>query len=392
MTAPLAITIVQGAFLPVPAVLGGAVEKAWHALGKEFARRGHRVVHVSCTHPDLPPTNLEDGVRHVRVRGYPTPRALWRLKLMDLAYTLRARRVLPPADVLVTNTFWLPLVERRRSRGRPYVHVARYPKGQLRLYPRRAVLQTVSAPIRDAILREVPAAAARVRVVPYPLSPVYLGPRGSGGPAILYAGRIHPEKGVHLLVESFAKIASTPPFAGWTLRIVGPWQTAQGGGGSSYRDRLISLAAPAQSRIELIGPEFNEAALVTRYRQAAVFAYPSLAEFGETFGLAALEAMAAGCAPLVSSLACFRDFIRPGENGMVFDHRTADPVAPLGQALTQLASDGGLRTRLQQAAWTTARDYALPEIAERFVRDFYRIGERSERDRSQGESCLPHPT
>jgi hypothetical protein len=35
------ITIVQGAFLPVPPVLGGAVEKIWFALGKEFASRGH---------------------------------------------------------------------------------------------------------------------------------------------------------------------------------------------------------------------------------------------------------------------------------------------------------------------------------------------------------------
>jgi glycosyltransferase involved in cell wall biosynthesis len=392
VTDPLIITLVQGAFLPVPPRLGGAVEKAWHALGKEFAHQGHRVVHVSCTHPDLPRTNVEEGVRHVRVRGYRTPRALWRLKLMDLAYALRARRVLPPADVLVTNTFWLPLVERRPSRGRPYVHVARYPKGQLRLYPERAVLQTVSAPIRDAILREVPTAAARVRVVPYPLSPVYLVPRVPSGPVILYAGRIHPEKGVHLLVEAFARLASTPPLTEWTLRIVGPWQTAQGGGGSSYRDRLVSLAAPARGRIELIEPEFNEAALVAQYRQAAVFAYPSLAEFGETFGLAALEAMAAGCVPLVSSLACFRDFIRPGENGMTFDHRAADPAAELGHALVQLASDAALRDRLQLAAWTTARDYALQEIADRFIRDFYRIRERSERDRSQGEPCLPHPT
>lgn len=392
MMPPLAITVVQGAFLPVPPLLGGAVEKAWHALGKEFARQGHRVVHVSCTHPGLPQTNSEEGVNHVRVRGYRTPRALWRLKLMDLAYTLRARRVLPPADILVTNTFWLPLIERRRSRGRPYVHVARYPKGQLRLYPRRAILQTVSAPIRDAILREVTTAAARVRVVPYPLAPVYLVPRAPSAPVILYAGRLHPEKGVHLLVEAFARLASTPPLSGWTLRIVGPWRTAQGGGGAGYRDRLVSLAAPARGRIELIEPEFNEAALVAQYRQAAVFAYPSLAEFGETFGLAALEAMAAGCAPLVSSLACFRDFIRPAENGMIFDHRAADPVASLGEALRQLASDAPLRDRLQLAAWTTARSYALPEIADGFIRDFYRIRERAGRDRSQEEPCLPHPT
>src|SRR5690606_7455505 len=119
MIRPLDITLVQGAFLPVPALLGGAVEKVWHALGQEFARGGHRVVHVSRSHASLPARNLEHGVEHRRVRGYETPRSLWRLKLLDLAYSLRARRALPRADVLVTNTFWLPAIERRASRGRP---------------------------------------------------------------------------------------------------------------------------------------------------------------------------------------------------------------------------------------------------------------------------------
>src|SRR5437868_7628952 len=41
-----------------------------------------------------------------------------------------------------------------------------------------------------------------------------------------------------------------------------------------------------------------------------------------SFGLAPLEAMADGCAVLVSNLDCFHDFIRDGETGFIFDHRT----------------------------------------------------------------------
>ena len=41
------ITIVLGAFFPVPPIMGGAVEKVWFALGQEFARRGHEVVQIS---------------------------------------------------------------------------------------------------------------------------------------------------------------------------------------------------------------------------------------------------------------------------------------------------------------------------------------------------------
>src|SRR5919198_726536 len=130
------ITIVTGAFFPVPPIMGGAVEKVWFALGQEFARRGHEVVHISRAHPKLPQTECRDGVRDVRVRGFDQPRSIIWLKFLDLLYSLRVRRVLPKADILVTNTFWLPIVERRASRGLIYVHVQRGPKGQMRWYTR----------------------------------------------------------------------------------------------------------------------------------------------------------------------------------------------------------------------------------------------------------------
>lgn len=374
MPDPLKITIVQGAFLPVPALLGGAVEKVWYALGQEFCRAGHHVVHVSRTHEALPSSNVDQGVEHRRVAGYATPRALWRLKLLDLAYTLRAQRVLPEADVLVTNTFWLPMLERRSSRGRPYVHVARYPKGQLKLYPRRTILQTVSEPIREAILKEVPSAGPRVRVLPYPLAPLYLVPRTAAQQVMLYTGRLHPEKGVHFLVEAFARLYSRG-LRDWTLRIIGPWKTAQGGGGEAYRQQLLAAAKQTGGAIEICEPIFNEADLVAEYQRAAVFVYPSMAEFGETFGLAVLEAMAAGCAPIVSALGCFRDFVREGENGVIFNHRVSDPVEPLALAMQQVASDAAHRERLRESAWLTARSYTLPQIAGRMIDDFRTITE-----------------
>ena len=172
---PLRITIVQGAFLPVPARLGGAVEKAWFALGAEFARQGHVVTHIGRRFDGLPDEEIASGVRYLRVGGHDAPASGLLLKAFDLAYTLRARRVIPESDILVTNTFWLPLLERRSGRGLGYVHVARFPKGQLRLYPRRAVLQTVSRPVRDAIRREAGGPDSRIRLVPYPLSQGYLG-------------------------------------------------------------------------------------------------------------------------------------------------------------------------------------------------------------------------
>ncbi|MDD5350261.1 MAG: hypothetical protein PHQ12_08635, partial [Chthoniobacteraceae bacterium] len=157
------ITIVQGAFLPVPPRMGGAVEKIWYALGREFARRGHEVTHISRRCLDLPERETLGGVRHVRVTGADAPGSLVALKALDLLYSLRVRRILPPADILVTHTFWLPMLVRGERFGKLYVHAARYPKGQMRFYAHAGRIQTVSRPIRDAIVCEAPRLAVRVR-------------------------------------------------------------------------------------------------------------------------------------------------------------------------------------------------------------------------------------
>jgi glycosyltransferase involved in cell wall biosynthesis len=261
---------------------------------------------------------------------------------------------------------------RGQSRGLPYVHVARYPKGQLKLY-RHAILQTVSAPIRDAIIAEDPTAVARTRVIAYPLSQRYLLPEISPGEnTLLYTGRVHPEKGVRLLIEAFAQL---PPALRqrWRVQIVGPWETAYGGGGEAHLAELKTATAPVADRIEFVGRIFDEARLIAHYRAARVFVYPSLAEKGETFGLAALEAMAAGCAPVVSNLACFQDFIRAGTNGLIFDHRAAASATELARTLGALLSDEVKLSSLRRAAWATARDYTLTHIAGLFLEDFTRL-------------------
>lgn len=365
---PLRISIVQGAFLPVPPLQGGAIEKAFHALGCGFAARGHTVTHVSRCFPGLADDEWQNGVRYRRVPGYDAPLRLWRLKWLDLLYSRRACRLLPPADVLVTHTFWLPLLERRPSRGLPYVHVGRYPRGQLRFYPPRAILQTGSAAIQNAILAEVPARAQRIRVIPYPLTSDYLvDPAVSPSRTVLYVGRIHPEKGLELLIEAFRQFHAGPG-SGWKLRLVGPHETRQGGGGSAFRDRLVKAAAGLP--VEIPGPEFAVERLIAHYREAAVFVYPSLAERGETFGLAVLEAMAAGAPSVVSGLPCFQEYIEPGKNGLVFDERSPVAAAQLAHALGALAAEPRRRDALAEAAWHTARRYTLDRVVERYLADF----------------------
>ncbi|MFN2540610.1 MAG: glycosyltransferase family 4 protein [Chthoniobacterales bacterium] len=367
------ITIVTGAFLPVPPIMGGAVEKAWFALAREFARRGHEMVFVSRKLPALAREEVVDGIRHIRVRGFDTPRSLLWLKFLDLLYSRRTMSMLPEADILVTNTFWLPLLLRDARRGEIYVHVGRFPKGQMRFYRRAARLQAPSHVVANAIKAEAPQLSSKVAVIPYPVTrsraetpPPSIEERAK---TILFVGRVHPEKGVHLLVEAFAKKARTV-FADWEMMIVGPVDEKFGGGGEAYAGMLKRMAQAARGKVIFRGAVFNPAALEHEFRSAKVFVYPSLAEKGEAFGLAPLEAMAQRCAVLVSNLDCFRDFICDGETGFVFDHRGPQPIAALGDKLEQVIVDHALVARVAQAGHRKAAEYSVASVADQFLGDF----------------------
>jgi glycosyltransferase involved in cell wall biosynthesis len=365
------ITILQGAFLPVPPIMGGAVEKIWFEMGKQFAARGHQVTHVSRSHPSLRPEEMIDGVRHLRVSGFETPRSGVWLKCLDFMYTLRAARHLPESDVIVTNTFWAPLLLNKRH-GVEVISVQRMPKGQMRIYRHAERWHAVSSAVEEAILREQPSERDRIRVIPNPLPFLEQNPAtmtgGGKGNLILYAGRIHPEKGLDLLISALRLPELQPWLKTWRVELAGPWSVAEGGGGESYVKSLLQSAKGLP--VSFSGALHEPARLQALYRKAAVFVYPSIAEMGETFGVAPLEAMACGAVPMVSDLACFKDFIRHGENGVVFDHRAGDAPQRLADALAALLADSSLCRQLAASALRVNQTHAPGRIAEMFLNDF----------------------
>ena len=350
----------------------------WFALGKEFARLGHEVVQVSRAYPSMPAEEWIEGVLHKRVGGYATPASGIKLKLLDLLYTLRSRAVVPAdSDIVVTNTFWAPLVLPAQLRRRCMPDVARMPKGQMRFYQAAARLRANSTPVAEAIRRELPASEhQRVVMIPNPL-PFDKPPTldlAAKQKVLLYTGRVHAEKGLDLLMKAFQLVEP-----GWKLQVVGPADTNAGGSGLAYLAQLKALAGSAN--VEFTGPVYDAERLNQLYAEAAVFVYPSVAEQGETFGLAPLEAMAWGCAPVVSDLACFHDFIQPGHNGLVFDHRHPDAVRLLAEAITRLQNDADFRTALATQALAVRESHATAFIAAEFLREFEYIMKEQELNR-----------
>ncbi len=359
------ISIALGPFHEPPPRGFGAVEKVWWSLAEALARAGHRV-HVNAKgSPGTVPAQRSHTTRFLR--GFQATGWLPLDLVKDFVFALQTLLALPRADVLVTNSFWLPVLAApfKRWKGRVVVHVARFPKGQMFLYRGADLLHTVSSPIAQAIEAQCPPLRERIAVIGYPIELQAFrvpAPRTSA-PIILYAGRIHPEKGVHMLAAAFRRVHEQFPTA--RLRIVGPWREASGGGGEAYLDRIRRRLEGMPA--EIVPPIADEAELAGQYRQAEVFCYPSLAARGETFGRAVLEAMASGVPCVVSSLPCFADFLEPGRHGLVFDHETRDAEGALAEAICSLLSDPVRADRMGRDARARAGRYAMESLASEYA-------------------------
>lgn len=110
---------------------------------------------------------------------------------------------------------------------------------------------------------------------------------------MLFLGRIHPTKGLDLLLHAWRQVQDE--FDDWGLAIAGPdggW-TRTGG----YLKQVQSLAAElGAKRVEFAGPLYG-ADKASAYRNADLFVLPT---HSENFGMTVAEALASGTPAIVS--------------------------------------------------------------------------------------------
>jgi glycosyltransferase-like protein len=177
-----------------------------------------------------------------------------------------------------------------------------------------------------------------------------------GRMAILTVGGIEPRKGSLTLLDAFAaardELADRRP----VLLIAG------GATLFDYRDEVHRFHARAaeldvEGDLRVLGP-VSDAELEALYRAADVFALPSTKE---GFGLAVLEALAAGLPAVVSDLDVFRGFLDDGASALLAPPGDADALAG---ALVRVASDPGLADRLRVGGRAVVRRHTWARVAE----------------------------
>jgi glycosyltransferase involved in cell wall biosynthesis len=174
--------------------------------------------------------------------------------------------------------------------------------------------------------------------------------RRSSHRTVLFLGRVHPIKGVDILLRAWNVVSARYP--DWRLRIVGP--DAEG-----HLERMQRLAASLRlERTEFCGPLYGSMKLEA-YREADVFVLPT---HSENFGVAVAEALAAGVPAIVTKGAPWSGLL-DAEAGWWIDCELDALVAAMEQAL---ATDSDtLATMGDRGRQWMQRDFSWEQVGQK---------------------------
>ena len=191
--------------------------------------------------------------------------------------------------------------------------------------PERDLLHGLGLPPARVFVRHnlIPAAA------PGPLAAASASPASAGGsgpregpPEVIYAGRLDAAKGLRVLMAGWDRYCATSAPPGLRLVIAG----------SGQMEGEVAAWAATRPSVRLTG-QLDAAECIAAMADARAVILPSAWE--ETFGLAAVEAMALGVPPVAAGHGSFTELVTDGVDGVLF--RPGDSES-LARALADAAS------------------------------------------------------
>jgi glycosyltransferase involved in cell wall biosynthesis len=349
-----------------PAVAFGGPVWVGRELTARLAARGHTVEVLTTSLLDVaqkPSARAHvDSVAGARVRYLGTPlRYRWmgitpglpltlaRLDRPDVVHVFGFRDVVTTVVASWARVLGIPYVFEPLGMFKPRLRKVRFKRlfdaTVARGVASGAAAIVVSSPLErdDVVASGAPAERVHVRGNGFP-EPTEATPDGSlrrdlGVPEdallVLYAGRIAAGKGIELLVDATRQLPEVH------LVLTGP-DDRHGVSGLLQR---AQGEEPTAGRVHVLAPTRDRP--LELYPQADVLALPSA---GESFGMAAAEAAAAGIPVLVSDRCGVASFFADGEALVVPYEQAA-----VTDALRRILRDPGLRRTLAEGGRTAAR-------------------------------------
>lgn len=205
------------------------------------------------------------------------------------------------------------------------------------------------------------------------------------GPRLMFAGRISPDKGCHVLVEAFNRVVERYPDA--ELKLVGPEAVLPRSfaidisddpmvralsrfyDGSPYQTHLERLASPAALRQMQITGAVPRDQLVSLFRETDVYVMPSI--YFEGFGIPIVEAAACRVPTVCSNRGGMPEVVVDNETGLLVPPNDPDALAT---AILRLMDDPQLRQRMGGAAHRrTAQNFTWDRIADSLLDEYRRL-------------------
>ena len=191
----------------------------------------------------------------------------------------------------------------------------------------------------------------------------HLGPRTF---VFLCVGRNHAKKNLSMLIEAARVLRARSPDADFAVVLAGKGVAALAGeiaaAGMEAYFILEDVIAPRHLSGDF---DLPADALVSLYKTADCFIFPSLIE---TFGIALVEAMAAGLPVLTADSPGCRDIADGGRYAALFDPGDAGGIA---ETMQRAMEDAPWREGLRRAAAGRAADFDWESIVSRYE-DLYR--------------------
>ena len=204
---------------------------------------------------------------------------------------------------------------------------------------------------RDALgLHEVAPDARVARLAPFVAAAPFLAvdPRPEPGHLVTVA-MMRPGDKLDSYVILAGALAQLPG-KDWRLTVVGD---------GPARAAVQALFAPIADRVTWVG-QTDAAGVRQALARGAVYLWPGC---GEAFGMAYLEAQAAGLPVVAMQIAGVPEVVADGETGLL---TPPQDVGAYAAAIRRILDDTALRTRLAHRARTAVRDgHDLPRAAQR---------------------------